>query len=225
MKKNRAMRLAALLLVAVLMSTCGISGTFAKYVTSVESEDSARVAKWGFERTNSMDIADLFKNIYDAGQVKSNVDAEDVIAPGTWGMDSFAFAYDETAGDAPEVAYSFVVSTAGSACNGTIQNNASIRWALVKGDPAAYDEVTDFDAEWGTWTELIAEIEALDGDKDYKPGELPTGFTAADETYIVAWKWDFNRNDNGDTYDTNMGNADELAKVKLIISITATQLD
>ena len=48
MKKNRAMRLAALLLVAVLMSTCGISGTFAKYVTEVSSEDSARVAYWGF---------------------------------------------------------------------------------------------------------------------------------------------------------------------------------
>ena len=47
MKKNKMMRIASVLLVAVLMSTCAISGTFAKYVTSAEGGDSARVAKWG----------------------------------------------------------------------------------------------------------------------------------------------------------------------------------
>ena len=47
MKKNKIMRIASVLLVAVLMSTCAISGTFAKYVTEGSSDDTARVAKWG----------------------------------------------------------------------------------------------------------------------------------------------------------------------------------
>ena len=47
MKKNKMMRIASVLLVAVLISTCAISGTFAKYVTRAEGTDTARVAKWG----------------------------------------------------------------------------------------------------------------------------------------------------------------------------------
>ena len=47
MKKNRMMRVASALLVAVLLTTCAISGTFAKYVTTESGSDFARVAKWG----------------------------------------------------------------------------------------------------------------------------------------------------------------------------------
>ena len=47
MKKNKTMRIASVLLIAVLLTTCIISGTFAKYVTSGEVEDQARVAKFG----------------------------------------------------------------------------------------------------------------------------------------------------------------------------------
>jgi hypothetical protein len=47
MKKNKMMRIASILLVVTLLSTCVISGTFAKYVTKAEGSDQARVAKWG----------------------------------------------------------------------------------------------------------------------------------------------------------------------------------
>ena len=47
MKKNKMMRIASVLLVAVLLTTSVISGTFAKYVTTGEAGDSARVAKFG----------------------------------------------------------------------------------------------------------------------------------------------------------------------------------
>lgn len=53
MKKNKMMRLASWLLVLTLLTTCIISGTFAKYVTSDEAEDTARVAKWGVTTTIS----------------------------------------------------------------------------------------------------------------------------------------------------------------------------
>ena len=69
MKKNRMMRLASILLVCVLLTTSVISGTFAKYTTSVSSEDKARVAYWGFQSSNSMDISGLFVATYDEGIV------------------------------------------------------------------------------------------------------------------------------------------------------------
>jgi len=47
MKKNTMLRIASILLVVTLLSTCVISGTFAKYVTKAEGKDQARVAKWG----------------------------------------------------------------------------------------------------------------------------------------------------------------------------------
>ena len=49
MKKNRMMRLASMLLVAVLVTTTTISGTYAKYVTTAGAQDAARVAKFGVE--------------------------------------------------------------------------------------------------------------------------------------------------------------------------------
>ena len=52
MKKNNTMRVAAGLAVAALLSTCLVSGTFAKYTTSGESSDTARVAKFGIELTS-----------------------------------------------------------------------------------------------------------------------------------------------------------------------------
>lgn len=47
MKKNKMMRLASSLMVAVLLTTSVISGTFAKYVTESSADDNARVAKFG----------------------------------------------------------------------------------------------------------------------------------------------------------------------------------
>ena len=62
MKKNRMMRLASGLLVAVLMTTSMISGTFAKYVTTASASDNARVAKWGVTlAANGL----LYSEVYD----------------------------------------------------------------------------------------------------------------------------------------------------------------
>ena len=61
MKKNIMMRVAGGLLVATLLSTSIISGTFAKYVTRGEVADQARVAKFGVVVTGS---GDLFSTTY-----------------------------------------------------------------------------------------------------------------------------------------------------------------
>ena len=58
------MRIASVLLVAALISTCAISGTFAKYVTEDSAYDSARVAKFGVTVLAS---GNLFGDSYEVG--------------------------------------------------------------------------------------------------------------------------------------------------------------
>lgn len=47
MKSNKMMNIAGVLLVLVLLTTCGLSKTYAKYTTQASGRDQARVAKWG----------------------------------------------------------------------------------------------------------------------------------------------------------------------------------
>ena len=219
MKKNVMMRIASVLLVCVLLSTSVISGTFAKYTTSVTSKDSARVAKWGFN-TATISISDLFADSYT--NVAAGSAEQAIIAPGTEGEVSFKFENTMTAG--PEVAYTFTVSTEGSECNTYIQNNNNIKWALVKTDDIAT-------AEYGTWAELIADIKALsgeaDGEMDYAVGAIPA---MVDTDYTILWKWTYDNADDGnaapnnDTYLGNWAVAADLV-VTLNITITATQKD
>lgn len=94
MKKNKMMRVASALLVAVLLTTCAISGTFAKYVASANGSDSARVAKWDvklegttMQQTNTFTF-DLFNTVNDTdGNVEQDIAKNDgtLIAPGTKG--------------------------------------------------------------------------------------------------------------------------------------------
>ena len=96
MRKNKMMRAASALLVAVLLTTSTISGTFAKYASQDSAKDEARVAKWGVELQV---VGNLFGDTYqdvivnttdvDEFSVKSiqshngEEDADDVVAPGT----------------------------------------------------------------------------------------------------------------------------------------------
>ena len=222
MKKNKIMRLASALLVLTLMTTCAISSTFAKYTTSQSGKDSARVAKWGFTDTGDSQITlnNLFKDAYD-----KNVQGKaDVIAPGTTNSAEFKFAYNETdnGATAPEVAYTFTVSTEGSEIDDSIKNNTNIQWKLD-------------DGEWGDWDTMIDDIEALAGDpsgsKTYPAGQLPDAFGTKAQKHTVAWQWVFEDTTSEtakkaqDVTDTGMGNADALAEVELHIAVTATQVD
>lgn len=223
MKKNKMMRAASALMVATLLTTSVISGTFAKYTTSANTQDGAHVAVWGFKPT-TINISDLFKNAYDS-TVKSGDEYQcDVIAPGTTGSAKFGFTYGGSV-NAPEVAYTFSVDTEGSLCADYIKTNPNILWQLDNGD-------------WGTWEDLLSSIKRLSGNasgtKEYAPGVLPEAFNQAEENlHTVAWKWKFETQDDSTTTsqdemsiqdgkDTALGN-DPTAAVNLKITITATQ--
>lgn len=96
MKKNLMMRIASIMLIAVLITTCGISGTYAKYVTSDDATDTARVAHWGVVTTvtgsafaeeyeTDLDPAAKDKNGNDITKVVVTSTNEKLVAPGTEG--------------------------------------------------------------------------------------------------------------------------------------------
>ena len=214
MKKNRMMRLAAFLLVCVLLTTSVISGTYAKYVSTTTDSDSARVAKWGFG-TASIAFEDLFAASYE--NVAAGSDELAIIAPGTAGSVSFAF---EATGSAPEVAYKIVVDTDGSGIHTNIENNPNIVWQL---DANGY----------GTWDEMLGDIAALSQAR-VEANALPTNF-GKNATHTIYWKWIFDENAtnketntaNNDTMDTNMGNGAVTTEqsVTLVVNIKAEQID
>lgn len=159
MKKTKVMRLLSLLLVMTLISTCAISGTFAKYVTRAEGEDQARVAKWGVlvtvaggafaDRYAATDEAYL----EDGGEysVLSSVEGEQVVAPGTSAKEA-NMALVATVKGTPEVA---------------------ARYTLEGKD------IKDVSLKAGTYTDYTQLVKADDGtygytgeftlDKDYAP--------------------------------------------------------
>ena len=106
MKKNAMMKIAAILMVAVLLTTCAISSTFAKYVTGDEGSASARVAKWGVNIDITTD--DVFGLEYTMGTAKDVVvlAGEPVIAPGTKNLQAITISASGT----PEVAAQLTVN-------------------------------------------------------------------------------------------------------------------
>lgn len=173
MKKNVMMRLASFLLVAVLISTSAISGTYAKYVTKAESTDTARVAKWGVEVTST---SDMFNTTYatddttvtginNSVETAPTGDGKELVAPGTTKED-VAFTITGT----PEVAV-----------------NVS-----VKIDPLGTNtEVKDVYLKKGTYTDYTKSVLGTDGNPKYETFELtedyyPLKWTLKNGTKIVA---------------------------------------
>lgn len=209
MKKNKMMRLASILLVCVLLTTSVIGGTFAKYITTNETSDSARVAHWGFNSAANVEF-DLFDVSDDTG-----VAADGLIAPGTSNEVTFTLVNADAA-TAPEVAYKITVDTTGT----TESLSAELEEAL---------SFTLDGKDYATWGELVTAIKTLsgeaDGSKEYAPKtEVPAAF-ANGATHTIGWAWAFERSD--DEGDTSLGNKAiaELEELTLAIKITVEQIN
>ena len=211
MKKNKMMRIASVLLVAVILTTCAISGTFAKYVTSGNGSDNARVAKFGVTVTGT---ADTFKETYaknDTGftlAANSVVSTEDVVAPGTSGSMA-AFTITGT----PEVAVRVAFA-------GTLE--LGDKWEDEGNAYYCPIEVTVGDATFkGTSYASADEFEAAVNakiatySKDYVAGTDLS--TIGGNAPVITWNWAFEGNDNyKDTYLGDQAAAGNAATVTQI---------
>lgn len=179
MKKSRSMRLASALLVCTLLSTCMISGTFAKYTTQDSGSDSARVAKWGVNVTvdgslfgktymkadNNTPGADNENEV--AITVKSSTD-EKVVAPGTKNDEGITATITGT----PEVDVKVVIEVKGLDSDGN----------------AEYEKVKDILLEAGTYPDMTTgdDTDKFSINKTYYPVKFTlTQDTGSGATEIV----------------------------------------
>ena len=209
MRKNKMMRTASALLVATLLTTSVISGTFAKYTSAASGSDSARVAKWSFKvggtdivTTNTVTF-NLFNTVNEADTTTAETHLQNtdgsIIAPGTGG------SFDIVLENKSEV-------TAKYAIDFTETNTSNVPIEYKIGDD-------------GDWTTEISTLDIAASDAD-------TALAYADgtETITVYWRWAYEgakqnpaRNQT-DTSDTTLGTAGT-ATVAVSAEITATQVD
>ena len=213
MKKNYSMRIASMLLVLVLLTTCVISGTFAKYVTSDDVADEARVARWGV--TVVCDDADLFETEYDA-TVKSS-DTMKVVAPGT--TDTFAtFAVDGTPEVKVKVSYEATVTLSGWAITG---DDFYCPLYVTVNSTELYGEDYESAALFKKAIEDV--IKAYS--KEYGP--LTNLTDKADDDLKISWSWLYEAK-AGDTKQTDAKDTllgDTSSTIKFDVTCTVTQVD
>ena len=189
MKNNKNLKVACGLLVLVLLTTCVIGTTLARYTTADSASDTARVAKWGIElavggtlfgtdyaENSATDAPD--EMIASTSQSVSSSDGKSIVAPGTKNTTGFAFNLSGT----PEVAYDVKVTVdynesiesiylVGGYTYGVMLpeygvNETTDRSALyVKNSDGTYSSATTFDAG----TTYYRLHDALDLSTDYYP--------------------------------------------------------
>lgn len=220
MKKNKMMRVASALLVAVLLTTCAISGTFAKYVTEATGTDTARVAKWGVQITaNGTTFAKTY-NTDDTAVVgtiaKSVVSADKVLAPGTEGT-----MVAMTMIGVPEVAVS-VKYEATVDFGDNWKDGADAYYCPLK---IKVGTDTLEGSDYTSATEFADAVEAKIGafSKNYAAGTNLSSTTVSIPS--VSWSWPFIGDDVKDTYLGNQAAADSAATVSIEIKTTVEQID
>ncbi len=207
MKKNIMMRLSAVLLVAVLLTTCVISGTWAKYISTGSTDnESVRVAKWGVVITADSVAQDQLEDDLSATETAVHVDGTtDLLAPGT----AVKFASIKVSGNAEvavKITYSadLVLSGWQAAGGEYVPVVFVIDGTSYSADTAAELE-EKVEAAIAAFTDEYAAMEDLAGTPDFE----------------IYCKWAF---DGDDAKDTELGAAGT-ATVSLKVSCTVEQID
>lgn len=234
-RKNHTLKLAGILLTLVLVTSCFVGGTFAKYVTKGTGSDSARVAKFGVTvATNGSTFAEEYAT--DDGTVvgtiaKSVVSSQNkvkVVAPGTKG-DMASMTLSGSPEVAVKVTYKATVNLGDKwVANGEYYCPLVI---TVNGDDingldykTANDFATAVEAKINGYTKNYVANTNFGGDQaeEYKNDSLK-----------VSWKWNFEatnfaKGNQTDEKDTILGNAaaeGNAATIALEVVTTVTQID
>ena len=214
MKKNTMMRLAAVMLMCVLLTTSVVGGTFAKYVTSDLEQDKARVAKWGVDVDVEADTA--FATAYGKDDPATTIaqtvvssNSDKLLAPGTKGTLCTAYITGK-----PEVAV-HVECKATLELTGWVDDASAYYCPLVITiDGAEFNGLS-----YSSVDKFIADVKAkLDANYYVQANtDLTTGHT-------VEWSWPFSTGEANDKKDTDLGDAGT-AKIDFKYEITVTQVD
>lgn len=236
MKKNNIMRLACVVLVLTLLSTCVISGTFAKYVTDDSADDTARVAKFGvaIDPKGALFLEDYAKDddtyTVGANTVESS-DTWKLVAPGTTKSNE-EVVITGTPEVATRVTYDATITVSDNWKVGTDEYFPII--FTVEGTELKIDHAND-----ETIAAFLGRVEtAIENCKaDYAPNTNLA--TVSDDFPSVTWTWEFEGEATGaklagyqtDEKDTALGDAAAVAAadaeidITVAIATTVTQID
>ncbi len=185
-KTLRPARLAAILLVLTLITTSGVSGTFAKYTATVTGTDSARVARWGVSL--AVPRSSSFKTEYSieedgAVTVKSS-DEKRVAAPGASGT-ALSFSITGT----PEVTLKVDIDM-------TVTSEIHL---------GVYYPV-EFTLKLGETTLAHGNLAAIERALEaYAATAYYTADAPPDLTFTLTWQWAYDVSPDKDAWDTKIG--------------------
>ena len=247
MKKNKMMRNTAALGVAVLLTASVLSGTLAKYTTTAEGTDSARVAKWGIVMNSTG--SSTFKDSYDSSVATSKA-GEKIVAPGTSGSAIYAVT------GTPETAYE--ITFKGSSENDVYLENGlaysyagtDVKYTKPDGSPVerAYYPVNysvkikhtgsgDAKISKAGTEENAVSINALNTVQTFETLEAAmkalsntqvtydTPNTAADLTVELKWAWQFDKDTNTNSIKVSGGHEPNDAYDTVLGDIIAKNTD
>ena len=233
MKKNVMLKIASVLMVAVLLTTCAISSTFAKYTSSAtKSTGTARVANWGIDISTT--TPSLFANEYVIGEktyVKSS-GTDMVVAPGSKNEDTSACSFGITVTGKPEVAFELSATINVSLNNWSVDNGTYYCPLIIKvnGEAVETDGITTAAGYEEAIEDKIASIlfgktmDENDGDTNVYTQEYAAATTEdfSTKSCYVTWEWPFES--NNDVNDTKLGNNTTKGTISFDYTITATQI-
>ncbi len=201
-KKNGLLKVACAMLVVMMLATCVISGTLAKYAskTTEALSASAQVAKWsvkvGETEIDALTADELTFKVYelDSKTKDEHVKTENLIAPGTWGYATVEIKNDSEVN--ADISATFTKTASGLPTGMTV--------AFLNAEPSSQTDVT------GTETSV--------SNNNVAPDDSVKAYIA------FVWNFDTAPEGSNDTNDTTFGKAAsklELGKV----SINAEQVD
>lgn len=212
-EKSIKSRIGILILSAVLLLTCVITGIYALYKSNGNEASSANAAKWGVTVTAQGDSSNLFKATYDGNDdvsVVSSNSSQLVAAPGTSGSTTFSITGQPEV--AVEIAITLNDSSALSMIKGPGDATAAtkdytyypVKWTLKKSSTSPSDwssigAVTDCDG-----VSLAAINNYLEGADVSKSWAANTDLTTQYGYYQLSWSWP--AAEDHDAEDTYIGN-------------------
>ena len=238
-KKNRTLRAAVLMLALVLITSCFVGGTFAKYVTSGEAGDNARVAKWGVSITAHA-TGDIFAKEYDAiaGQDNTVIAGGEykVIAPGTK-KDHAALV---TLSGKPEVSVQVTYNAEHFSLTGNWigdENNTFYCPLIIKvtgkvGDAVKTETINCVEKTSAAEVETAVKNAVAACSATYGPNTDLS--TVAGDGLKISWEWPFEGTANQgqtDAKDTYLGNQAatatglDIPSIHIPVTATVTQID
>jgi hypothetical protein len=233
-KNKNTFRVAALLLVACLISSVMLSGTFAKYTSEYAGKDTALVARWDFTvsdgttylgapNADPIQALDLFSYAY-ATHI-NQIDGDYIIAPGV--EDEFTIVMNFLSDVDAKVTVNFAENENSTAKNLPIEYSVvDDTWVTIDDLPAAF--VTALDA-----SERVTNVS---GNTFTFTRSGINDTTATTITQVVKWRWAFERGADDTTkaannaVDTEFGNESAAVaygartKYVLDVSVKAEQI-